>query len=589
MIHPLLIAVVGSGGRELALVQHLQAHGHRTLGCPAPTGDFAAFAQSLLAAGVDLAVIGPEAPLVAGLADTLRRAGVATVGPDQAAARLEGSKSWAKAFMHRHGVATAPWQALPLADALQLAAMQPLPVVVKRDGLCGGKGVTLCRDRNQLQAALHEAAARDGAGAPVVLEELLHGRELSLHALVAGESYALLPVAMDHKRLLDGDLGPNTGGMGAVAPLPWAGPALLAEIEAQIVVPTLRGLRAEGLDYRGVLYFGVMVTPSGPRLLEYNVRLGDPECQVLLPLLAGDLGPLLWSVAHGNLPVQSVTVQPGFAAAVVLAVPGYPSAPELGQSVEVNTPEGLLLPGLQATGHGWLTQAGRAAVALGQGATLDQALAQAYQRAEPLAAQGLLLRRDIGAKARPRRLAVLASGRGSNLAALIQACKNGALQGFAEIVVTLWDRSAPGQSIARDAGLTVVQLDHAGRSRREWGDQAAALLQQHGVEVVVLAGFARLLAAEFVDAFAGRILNIHPADPTQYVGLHGYRWAWEQRLAATAVTVHLVDAGLDSGPILAQEGVDLRGAATLAEVEARGLAVEHRLYAQTIRNYLLVF
>ncbi|MBI5610138.1 MAG: phosphoribosylamine--glycine ligase [Deltaproteobacteria bacterium] len=587
MARSLHIAVIGAGGRELALQQRLQAEGHRVLPLAVPAGDLDRFSGDLAAQSVDLAVIGPEAPLVAGLADALRKAGVAAVGPGKAAARLEGSKSLAKGFMGRHGVATAPWQVLALGRAVQTADQVPLPVVVKRDGLCGGKGVNLCRDRQQLRAALEVAVLADGPEAPVVLEELLHGRELSLHALVSDGECCLLPAAMDHKRLLDGDLGPNTGGMGAVAPVPWVTPAVLASIRTAIVEPTLRGLREEHLDYRGILYFGLMLTAAGPRLLEYNVRLGDPECQVLLPLLATDLGRLLHSVANGSLPTASPPLHPGFAAAVVLAAPGYPLAPQLGRAVEVANPEGLLLAGLYTTPEGLQTSAGRAAVAVGHGSTLEQALRQAYDRAEPLAAQGLCLRRDIGSKARPLRLAVLASGRGSNLAALLRACDQGVLQGLAQVVVTLWDRAAPGQALAQAAGVAVAQLDHSGLTRGEWGERAAALLRQHGVEVVVLAGFARILAPEFVDAFAGRIVNIHPADPTQYVGLHSYRWAWEQGLAATAVTVHLVEAGLDSGPILAQEGVDLRGAATLVEVEARGLAVEHRLYAQAIRNWLL--
>lgn len=581
------IAVIGSGGREAALALRLRAEGNTTAQFAAPTGDLASFCGELQALCIELAVIGPEAPLAAGLADALRSVGVATVGPGQGAAQLEASKSWAKGFMARHGVATAPWRAMAVHQAELEAPTCPLPVVVKRDGLCGGKGVSVCRTPAELVAALQQAHDRDGPHALVVLEHLLVGRELSLHALVSDGQCVLLPAAMDHKRLFDQDLGPNTGGMGAVAPLPWCTPQLLADIESEVIAPTLRGLQAENIGYRGVLYFGLMLTRHGPRLLEYNVRFGDPECQVLLPLIATNLANLLMAVARGELRDQPIAVQPGFAAAVVLAAPGYPHAPQLGTIIDIPSIQDLTLAGMQATAAGWQTCAGRVATAVGQGPSLDLALKQAYCRAEPLAAQGLLLRRDIGAKAKPARVAVLASGRGSNLAALIAASGHGILQGFAQIELALFDRGAPGQSVARAAGIATHQLDSTGISPEQWAQCALPLLHQYGIEVVVLAGFARILASTLIAAYPARILNIHPADPVHYVGLHGYRWAFAQQLPATTITVHLVDAGLDSGPILAQEGVDLRGAQSLAQVEARGLQVEHRLYPQTLRNFLL--
>ncbi|MEZ4465275.1 MAG: phosphoribosylamine--glycine ligase [bacterium] len=339
------ILVVGGGGREHALAwalarspsveRVLVAPGNGgTLGAKlhpvADDGDLVALAR---AEAVDLVVIGPEAPLAAGLADAFRAAGVPCFGPGAAAAQLEASKAHAKAFMNRHGIPTAAHRAFTDAAAA-LAWPAPWPVVVKASGLAAGKGVIVPDDHAGAEAAIRDLfAGRYGEGGQtVVLEERLTGPELSILALCDGERFALLPPAQDHKRLLDGDRGPNTGGMGALAPSPLATDAVLAEAAA-LVARTLAGLAAEGTPYVGCLYLGLMLTPAGIRVLEYNCRFGDPETQVVLPLLDADLAHVLLACAEGRLDPGDVRWHPGAAVTVVAAAPGYPGDARKGSEI----------------------------------------------------------------------------------------------------------------------------------------------------------------------------------------------------------------------------------------------------------------
>ena len=346
------ILVVGSGGREHALTWKLASAGHSLFCAPGNPG-MAAHAECLDIAvsdldglvgaatdrGVDLVVVGPEAPLVAGLADRLRDAGVSVFGPGSAGAQLEGSKIFSKEFFARHGIRSAAFaacQTVAQADEAvdRIAGQSGGRAVVKADGLAAGKGVVVCENADEAKEAAR-SMLEDGrfgaAGARIVIEQCLSGRELSIMALTDGERFTLLAQAEDHKAIFDGDRGPNTGGMGTVSPCTWVTPELLSRIAEEAFAPTVRGLRADGIDYRGVLYGGFMIADDGtPWILEYNCRFGDPETQPVLARLSGDLAPWLAGAAAGRLPEGDMEFSAQTAICVILASPGYPAKSQTG-------------------------------------------------------------------------------------------------------------------------------------------------------------------------------------------------------------------------------------------------------------------
>ncbi len=357
--------------------------------------------------GVDLAVIGPEAPLVDGAVDALLRARVPAFGPTRAAARLEASKAFLKDFATRHGIPTAPYDVVRSFErAEEVIRARGAPIVVKADGLCAGKGVVVASTVDEALAAARALLVEErfgAAGDAVVLEDVIAGVEVSVHAVTDGERLLVLPPARDHKRVGDGDRGPNTGGMGAVAPSPGVSAELLARIEREILRPTLEGMRAEGRPFRGVLFAGIMVTPAGdPMLLEHNVRFGDPECEVLMALLDGDVAELLHSAAIGRLDERAVTVSSRHAVAVVLAAPGYPEAPKTGGVIE-GLGRAEAIPGVVVHHAGTalregavVTAGGRVLAVTAAAASLDEARALAYRAAAELHFEGVHYRRDIG-------------------------------------------------------------------------------------------------------------------------------------------------------------------------------------------------
>lgn len=416
------ILVVGNGGREHALAWRLSHEGHEVLVAPGREGygadarcvavdasDHAAVVACARDERVALVVVGPEQPLVDGLADRLRDAGIATVGPSAAAAELEGSKAAAKRFMAAHGIPTARSEtvhALPAA----LAALErfEVPPVVKADGLAAGKGVTVARTHAEAREALlqcMQAGAFGAAGRTVVLEERLEGQEVSLLVLTDGTSAATFLPAQDHKRLLEGDEGPNTGGMGAYAPAPIYDEHVAAQVRSTIVAPTLAGLRSEGRPFVGVLFVGLMIDAQGrPRVIEYNCRFGDPEVQPLLFGLRVPLLPRLMDAAHGRLHDEALAGDP--AATVVLAAAGYPEAPRTGDRIEglealAGEPDVKVFhAGTRRDGNGWVTAGGRVLGVCARGPTLAQALDRAHAAASSVRFAGRQLRRDIGARAR---------------------------------------------------------------------------------------------------------------------------------------------------------------------------------------------
>ncbi|HVK71939.1 MAG TPA: phosphoribosylamine--glycine ligase [Kofleriaceae bacterium] len=417
------ILVVGSGGREHALVWRLARDGHQVIAAPGNPGieaiatcapvkvlDLDGQVRLAVEHGVDLVVVGPEAPLVAGLADRLRAAGVPTFGPGEAGARLEGSKAYSKELFARHGIRTAAFRVCEtVADAdAAIAALAAPGVVVKADGLAAGKGVVVAADADEARAAAR--AMLDGrfgaAGARLVIEQTIAGREVSVIALTDGERLEVLAPAEDHKTLLDGDRGPNTGGMGTVSPA-WIDDALLARIRTEILEPTVAGLRADGVDYRGVLYAGIMIDRARtPWLLEYNCRFGDPETQPVMARVQGDLGAVLRGAATGAMPVGALGWDPRAAVCVVMAAAGYPETPRAGDPItglaeaEAGGDVIVFHAGTARAGDAVVTAGGRVLGVTALGADLAAARARAYAAVAQIRFTGAQHRTDIGARPR---------------------------------------------------------------------------------------------------------------------------------------------------------------------------------------------
>lgn len=414
------ILVVGSGGREHALVQSCVESplAGRVIASPGnggisadvdcydvPVEDITGLVALAKEQSVGLVVVGPELPLSLGLVDAMAEAGIPAYGPDRLGAQLESSKAFCKDFFARHHIPTAAYATFTeVAPALAYLEEHPAPIVIKASGLAAGKGVIMAESYDEAAAAVKamlESEAFGSSGKEIVIEETLYGEEASVHAIVSGEDYLCLPPSQDHKRAGEDDTGPNTGGMGAYTPTSKMTPAMQAEIEAQVIRPTLAGLKADGINYRGTLYAGVMITQTGVKVLEYNVRFGDPETQVLLPMVEGDLVSLLLASAKGEPLPKEIKFKEGAAIVVVLAAGGYPGSYTKGKPIRfpAELPEGAAIvhAGTKRTEDGSMTSAGGRVLGVsGQAATLKEAAEIAYSVCDQIQFEGKYLRRDIG-------------------------------------------------------------------------------------------------------------------------------------------------------------------------------------------------
>ena len=428
------ILVVGSGGREHAIAWRLaqDEEKHELFCAPGNAGtasvatnlsikadDISGIVKSAKDAKADLVVVGPEAPLVIGLVDALAAAGIPAFGPVKAGARMEGSKRFAKEIMDAAKVPTG--KAEVFTDAAKAKAALPeygLPVVIKADGLAAGKGVIVAETLADAENAIDDMLVANkfgAAGAEVLIEEFLHGEECSILAMVDGEDAVLLPSSQDHKRIFDGDKGPNTGGMGAYSPAPVITADKLPMIKEKIIMPVVNELKKRGIVYRGILYAGLMVNtpssnPHGPlaksgseiNVVEFNARFGDPETEAVLPRLGGSFATALLHAAKGCLKAEDIVVKDEVAATVILASAGYPGSYEKGKTI---TDQGekansiVFHCGTKAEGDKLVTAGGRVLSVTGLGATLREAVDNAYARVENLAFDGMYYRRDIAHRA----------------------------------------------------------------------------------------------------------------------------------------------------------------------------------------------
>jgi phosphoribosylamine--glycine ligase len=422
------ILVIGSGGREHALVWKLrQSPQVKTIFCapgnagieslatcvPLRSTDIKGLLKFAKEEKIDLVVVGSEQPLVDGIVDTFEERGLNIFGPSKAAAQLEGSKVFSKDFMSRHHIPSATYRsfdATAVDNARNYINSMNTPVVVKADGLAAGKGVLICNSHQEASLALDDIVvnkAFGSAGNKIVVEEFLNGEEASLFILTDSEHFAVLASAQDHKRILDGDLGKNTGGMGAYAPAPILTDELLQRVIIEVVHPTLDGMKQEGIPYRGCLYIGLMMTGDGPKVLEYNCRFGDPETQVVVPLIDGDLAEIFLAIAQRRLDASKVKLHEATAVCVVMASHGYPDEYQTGKQIfgleNIKAEDGAVVfhAGTKMEGNAIVTSGGRVlgVTAIGFHNELEQTIQNAYRAVEKITFDGAYYRSDIGKKA----------------------------------------------------------------------------------------------------------------------------------------------------------------------------------------------
>jgi phosphoribosylamine--glycine ligase len=418
------ILIVGSGGREHVLAWKIrQSPLVKDLYCAPGNGGIAHLAECVdikaddieglvnfaLKKRIDLTIVGPEAPLTEGIVDHFEVSGLKVFGPGKAAARLEGSKVFAKEFMHKCNIPTAVFKTFDDYDvAKEFIKKAQYPLVVKADGLASGKGVFICNKYDEAQKALSQVMQKKvfkEAGNKVVIEECLTGEEASILAICDGQDYIVLASSQDHKRIFDDDLGPNTGGMGAYSPAPIVNSELLSKIEARIIEPTIRGMNREGTPFKGVLYVGLMITKEGPMVLEYNVRFGDPEAQAVLPRLKNDLIPVLLASCEERLSEFELDWDKRSSVCVVMCAGGYPGEYKTGHEItgldQIKEDENTFVfhAGTKLQEGKIVTNGGRVLGVTALGKNLQAAIDQAYKAVEVIKFESCFFRRDIGAKA----------------------------------------------------------------------------------------------------------------------------------------------------------------------------------------------
>lgn len=559
--------------------------------------DLIAFAKSK---GVSLCVVGPEAPLVDGLADKMTAAGVPTFGPSAKAAQLEASKAFSKDFMQRNNIPTAAYKNFTdYAAAKAYVDSISHNIVVKASGIAAGKGVLIPRTKDEAHAALKDVMlekAFGAAGDEVVLEEFMTGEEVSLLAFSDGDRVITMPGAQDHKRIFDNDQGPNTGGMGVYAPAPCLTPALERECIA-IVERVIAAMKAEGMTYVGVIYPGFMLTPTGPKIVEFNCRFGDPETQVLLPLLNSDLFEIMRACVESRLDASLVSWKSGAAASVVLASQGYPESYPKGKVI-TGVDAANSLPGVDVFHAGTafdsaknlVTSGGRVLAVTALDATLDAAIQRAYSGVAKIAFDGAQFRSDIGLKgllhgAKKLKIAVLGSTRGSSMQPIIDAIEAGELNASIEIVVS--NKADAGiLERAKTHKIEAVALSSTGLSRPAFDAEVSKVLKAKNVDLVLLIGYMRILSSAFCNEWANKVLNVHPSLLPDFAGgmdLAVHQAVIDAKKTQSGCTIHFVTEDVDAGPIAVQLKCPVLPTDTAESLKARVQPLEGAAFLHAIK------
>ena len=624
------LIVVGSGGREHALAVALAQSPlvGKVICCPGNGGtaveggkisnavngkqDNDSVIQLTKEVGATMVVVGPEAPLVDGLVDALAKEcpAVLAFGPTQAAAELEASKAFTKDFLQEHGIPTAKYrnftnatEAIAYVESLDEGDRQ----VVKASGLAAGKGVLLPTNKEETIQAVREIMsdkAFGAAGDTCVIESFLTGPEASCLAFCDGKTAKLMPAAQDHKRALDNDKGLNTGGMGAYAPAPCVVPRMQQEIEA-MCIKTVEKMAERGTPYVGVLYAGMMLTPNGPYVLEFNCRFGDPETQVVLPLLETDLYEVMTACCKGTLDSVDVRFKESTAAATVVgAAKGYPEKYPKGMRI-TGLADATALKGVKVYHAGTklaedgstLCSGGRVIAVTGMGPSLQSALKTAYGGVNVLNFIGendeklMHFRTDIGQRAAKKKLrvGVLGSTRGTALIPVIEACKK---EDFpAEIVAVVSNKSsAPILDKGKALGPTVLtkSLSAKGLTRAQFDAECTAALLRAGVEYVLLVGYMRILSKPFTDFWKGRCVNVHPSLLPKHAGgmdLAVHQAVLDAKEKESGCTIHQVTEAVDGGPIVVQKQVSVDPDDTAETLKAKVQALEGPAFIEAIGNF----
>eukprot|EP01039_Chlorochromonas_danica_P009330 gene9328-10298_t len=610
------VLVVGAGGREHAIVRTLSqsekvsqifvAPGNFGTGVESEkccnvnisADDIAALVAFAQQQQVDLVVVGPEQPLVLGLADQLRAANIACFGPSARAAVIEASKAWTKDFMLRNNIRTARYRNFTdFEEAKAYILSADHRVVVKASGIAAGKGVILPSSKEEAVEAARdmlESHTFGDAGSEIVIEEFLEGEEVSVLAFCDGITAKGMPAAQDHKRIFDNDNGPNTGGMGAYAPTPCLTPAQYRAC-MEVIQQTVSALAKEGLSFVGVLYGGFILTKQGPSVLEFNCRFGDPETQALLPLLRSDLFDVLQACVENRLEEEEVAWREDFCCAVVCAAPGYPEA----------YPKGSLITGLETAAlvshtkvfHAGtapmngqpVTSGGRVLAVSGMGGSLQEAVQRAYEAVKCIHFDGVHYRKDIAAKGLRRkvRLGVLGSTRGTSLQPVLDAIAAGRLH--AEITLVVSNKASSGiLERARAHQVPALHISAVGHSREEYDALVIQALRDAGVDLVLMIGYMRIVSSVFVQAFPERCLNVHPSLLPDFAGgmdLDVHQAVLAAGRTKSGCTLHFVTEAVDGGPIVLQKECAITAEETADSLKGKVQALEGDAFIEAIELF----
>ena len=619
------VLVIGSGGREHALAQKLaespsvsrvivspgnggtvkgntsfseKIESIKVLGKSSSNEDIVKFSEEQ---GIALVVIGPEQPLVDGLTDDLRKAGILCFGPSGLAARLEASKAWSKDFMKRNDIRTARFQNFTDFDtASKYIESLEYNVVIKASGLAAGKGVIIPASKKEAIEAARDILCEKAfgeAGDEIVVEEFLQGEEVSVLAFCDGFLSVCMPGAQDHKRVFDGDKGPNTGGMGAYAPAPILTPELRDKC-ASILQKTVTAMANEGIPYEGVLYAGFIVTKNGdtgslePVVLEYNCRFGDPETQVLLPLLQSDLYEVLVACAEHRLYKDDVRWKKNtVACTVVCASEGYPGPYRKGDVVSIpcNTNVSTIYHAGTTIEKGKLvTSGGRVLAVTGLGSTIVSARKAAYSALNNITWEGMQYRGDIAHRAlnAPVRIGVLGSTRGSALQPIIDAIEAGELNAIISLVVS---NKSDAAILERAKNHNIDAMYIPGSKNRElYDEKVTAQFEDKSVDLVLMIGYMRIVSRKFTSRWSGRCLNVHPSLLPEFAGgmdLQVHQAVLDAGKSETGCTVHFVTEEVDGGPIVVQKKCEVVEGDSAESLKTRVQALEGSAMIEAIEKF----